>query len=82
MDYARSARSLFSIKVVLSPFLLMNLNLILHYYSGTATTLSCHFQNIEAESNVGSHLALFDALGPGRRIFENKICTRSLTAKR
>ena len=30
-----------------SPFSLMNLYLILHYYNCMATTLSCHFRNIE-----------------------------------
>ena len=55
-----------------SPFLLMDLlmNLILHYYSCTATTLYCHFRNIAVESNDGSHLESLDALGPGRRIFK------------
>ena len=52
-------------------FLLMNLYLILQYYSCTATTLSCHFRNIEAELNDGSHLDSLDALGPGRRILKN-----------
>ena len=37
---------------------------------GTATTLYCHFRNIEVESNDGSHLESLDALGPGRRIFK------------
>ena len=55
----------------LSPFLLMDLYLILHYYSCTATTLYCHFRNIEVESNDGSHLDSLDALGPGGRIFKN-----------
>ena len=41
-----------------------------YYYSCTATTLYCHFRNIEVESNDGSHLESLDALGPGRRIFE------------
>ena len=40
---------------------LINLYLSLHYYS---CTLSCHFRNIEIESNDGSHLGPFDALGP------------------
>ena len=54
----------------LTPFLLMDLYLILHYYSCTATTLYCHFRNIEVESNDGSHLESLGALGPGRRIFK------------
>ena len=57
-------------KVGLSPFLLMDLYLILHYYSCTATTLYCHFRNIEVESNDGNHLESLDALGPGRGIFK------------
>ena len=70
MDYACSSWKLLSIKVGLSPFLLMDLYLILHYYSNccTATTLYCHFRNIEVESNDGSHLESLNALGPGRRI--------------
>ena len=68
MDLARSAWTLLHIKVSLSPFLLMNLYLILHCYSCTATTLYCHFRNIEVESNDGSHLESLDALGPVRRI--------------
>ena len=44
--------------------------LILLYYSFTATTLYCHFRNIEEESNDDSHLKSLDALGPGRRIFK------------
>ena len=55
-------------KVGNSPFLLMNLYLILHYYSYTATTLSCHFHNIKVESNDDSHFGSLDALGPRRRI--------------
>ena len=51
------------------------------YYSCTATTLYCHFRNIEVELNDDSHLESLDAPGPGRRIFK-KMCTRSLTAKR
>ena len=54
-----------------SVFSLMNLYLILHYYSCTATTLSCHFRNIEVESNDDSHLESHDALGPGRRILKH-----------
>ena len=69
-DWARSSWKLLHIKVDLSPFLLMDLYLILHYYSCTATTLYCHFRNIEVESNDGSHLESLDALGPGRRIFK------------
>ena len=49
----------------------MDLYLILHYCSCTATTLYCHFRNIEVESNDGSHLESVDALGPGRRIYKN-----------
>ena len=70
IDYACSSWKLLHIKVGLSPFLLMVLNLILHYYNSTATTLYCHFQNIEVELNDGSHLESLDALGPGRRIFQ------------
>ena len=33
-----------------------------HYYSCTATTLSCQFRNIEVKSNDGSHLDCLDAL--------------------
>ena len=70
IDYACSSRKLLLIKVGLSPFLLMDLYLILHYNSCTATTLYCHFRNIEVESNDGSHLESLDALGPGRGIFK------------
>ena len=66
--YACSSWKLLPIKVRLSAFLLMDLYLILHYYSCTATTLYCHFRNIEVESNDGSHLESLDGLGPGRRI--------------
>ena len=71
IDYASSSWKLLPIKVGLSPFLLMDLYLILHYYSCTATTLYCHFRNIEVESNDGSHLESLDALGPGRWIFKS-----------
>ena len=70
IDYACSSWILLPIKVGLSPFLLMDLYLILHYYSCTATTLYCHFRNIEVESSDGSHLESPDALGPGRRLFK------------
>ena len=76
IDYACSSWKLLSIKVGLSPFLLMDLYLILHYYSCTATTLYCHFRNIEIESNDGSHLESLDALGPGRRIFTKSALAR------
>ena len=79
MDYAPPAWKLLDIKVGRSPFLLMNLYFILHYYRCTATTLSCHFRNIEVESSNGSHLESLDALGPGRRILNRK-CIHSLTA--
>ena len=81
MNKTRSLWKLLPIKVGRSPFLLMDLYLILHYYSCSVTTLYCHFRNIEDESNDGSHLESLDALGPGRRIFK-KMCTSSLTAKR
>ena len=42
MDYACSSWKLLHIRVG-CPFLLMDLYLILHYYSCTATTLYCHF---------------------------------------
>ena len=71
IDYACSSWKLLPLKVGLSPFLLMDLYLILHYYTScTATTLYCHFRNIEIESNDGSHLESLDALGPERRIFK------------
>ena len=70
IDYACSSWEFLPVRVCLSPFLLMDLYLILHYYSCTATTLNCHFRNIEVESNDGSHLESLDAIGPGRRIFE------------
>ena len=70
IDYACSSWKLLPLKVGLSPFLLMDLYLILHYYSCTATTLYCQCRNIEIESNDGSHLESLDALGPGRRIFK------------
>ena len=79
MDKGCSSWKLLPIKVGLSPFLLMDLYLILHfysctvilhYYSRTAITLYCHFRNIEVESNDGSHFESLDALGPGRRIFK------------
>ena len=73
IDYACSSWKLLPLKVGLSPFLLMDLYLILHYYSFTATTLYCHFRNIEIESNDGSHLESLDALGPGRRIFKKNV---------
>ena len=63
IGYACSSWKLLPVKVGLSPFLLMDLYLILHYYSCTATTLYCHFRNIEVESNDGSHLESLDALG-------------------
>ena len=70
-DWARSAWKLLHIKVDFSPFLLMDLYLILHYsYSCTATTLYCHSRNSEGESNDGSHLESLDPLGPGRQIFK------------
>ena len=73
IDKARSSWKLLPIKVGLSPFLLMDLYLILHYDSCTAATLYCHFRNIEVESNGGSHLESLDALGPGRRPNGDKI---------
>ena len=75
MDKVRSAWRLLHIMVGLSPFLLMNLYLILHYYSCTATTLVCRFRNIEMDSNDDSHLELLDVFGPGWRIIK-KMCTR------
>ena len=65
IDYACSSWKLLPIKVGLSPL-----------YSCTATTLYCHFRNIEVESNDGSHLESLDALGPGRRIFKKCALTR------
>ena len=70
IDNACSSWKVLPVKLDLSPFLLMDLYPILHYYSCTVTTLYCHFRNIEVESNDGSHLESLDALGPGRRIFE------------
>ena len=67
IDFACSSWKLLPLKVGLSPFLLMDLYLILHYYR---SSLYCHFRNIEIESNGGSHLESLDALGPGRRIFK------------
>ena len=68
-------------KVGLSPFLLMNLHLILHN-SCTATTLSCHLETSRSNRMMAAiHLGSLDALGPGRRILK-KMCTGSLTAKR
>ena len=72
MDQARSAWKLLHIKVGLSPFFLMDLYLILHYYNCSATILYCHFRNIEVESKDGSHLESLDALGPGRQIFKKR----------
>ena len=43
----------------------------LHCYSCTAITLSCHFGNIEVESNDGSHLESLNVLGPRRQILKN-----------
>ena len=43
---------------------------------------TCHFRNIEVESNDDSHLESFDALGPGRWILRKKLCFLSLTVKR
>ena len=65
-DKARSAWKLLHIKVGLSPFLLVDLYLILPYYSCTETTLYCHFRNIQVESKDGSHLESLYALGPRR----------------
>ena len=73
IDYACSSWKLLPIKVGLSPFLLMDLYLILHYCSCKATTLYCHFRSIVVESNDGSHLESLDALGPGRRIFKKSV---------
>ena len=70
MDSARSSWKLLPIIVGLSPFLLMNLYLILHYYSCTATIFYCHFRNIEVESNDCRHLESLDVLGPGGRILK------------
>ena len=67
IDYACSSWKLLPIKVGLSPLWLMDLYLILHYYSCTATTMYCHFRNIDIDD---SHLESLDALGPGRRIFK------------
>ena len=63
--------------VGLSPFLYI----ILPNYCKTATTLSCHLQNIKVESNKGCHFESHDALGLGRPIFKI-ICLHSLTAIR
>ena len=76
IDYECSSWKILPEKVGLSPFLLMALYLILHYYSCTATTLYCHFRNIEVESNDGSHLESLDALGPGRRLFKKRALAR------
>ena len=76
IDYAFSSWKLLPIKVGLSPFLFMDLYLILHYYSCTATAMYCHFRNIEVESNDDSHLESLDALGPGRRIFKKSALAR------
>ena len=56
----------YSIKVGLSPFLLMKFYLILHFPSTVGQQPTCHFRNIEVESNDDRHLESFDALGPGR----------------
>ena len=53
-------------KVGLSPVLLKNLYLILHYYSCTKIILSCYFRKIKVESDDGNYLVSLDALGPGR----------------
>ena len=58
LDYACSSWKLFPIKVGLSPFLLMDFYLILHYYSCTATTLYCHFQNIGSNRMMAAILNL------------------------
>ena len=73
MDYARSTWILLHIKVGLSPILLMTLYLTLNYYKCIVTTLSCHFPNIEVESNNVSHLESLDALRPGRRILKENV---------
>ena len=62
----------------LSPFLLMDSYLILHFYSCTAIALYCHFRNIEVESNDVSHLESLDALGLGRRIFKQEVSLRKI----
>ena len=56
----------------MSPLLLMNLYLILQYYSCKATILSYHFQNMEVELVDGSHLESLYVLGPGRQILKKK----------
>ena len=49
-------------------FLMMKFYLILHFPSTVVQQPTCHFRNIEVESNDDRHLESFDALGPGRRI--------------
>ena len=79
MDKARSAWKLFHIKVGLSLFLWMDLFLILHYYSCTATTLlsfSKHRGRIEWWQP--SWICWSDQEDG----YLKEMCTRSLTAKR
>ena len=56
MDKARSAWKLLHIKAGLSPFLLMYLYIILHYYSYTATTLYCHFETSRSNRMMAATL--------------------------
>ena len=59
IDYACSSWTLLPIKVGLSPFLLMDLYLILHYYSCTAYGLG--FQHLPRDlANVNAWKTMFD----------------------
>ena len=46
------------------------LYLIFHFPSTVVQQPTCHFRNIEVESNDDRHLESFNALGPGRRILK------------
>ena len=54
----------------ISFFLLMKFYLILHFPSTVVQQPTCHFRNIEVESNDDRRLESFDALGPGEWILK------------
>ena len=56
MDYACSSWKLLPVKVGLSPFLLMDLYLILHHYSCTATTLLVIFETSRSNQMMAAIL--------------------------
>ena len=79
IDLARSALEIVAYKG--RPFSVFVDEFVSHFafYSCTATTLSYHSQNIEVESNDGSHFDSLDALGPGRQILKKCALARCLS---